>query len=103
MPGDSGSSGVEVVRVDSDADLDAFARHVLRLFESPERRDDVRAGRVRFRLARSGVTPSAPDLADLPVRRIERGAVTEPVVREAAAAGAPPGAGPASRPDPARA
>jgi len=74
---------VERIRIGSDGDLDAFARHLLELFENPKNRHDLKAGRYRFTLA-PGHTP-----VGLPahVRRIERGAVTERCVMAAADAG----------------
>ena len=107
----------ETVNLSTDEDLAAFVTRLLDL--DPETREDVRAGRKRFRLA---VTPSpqAPPVtlspstpvsvvppevhgangsneangqmavngsADRPARRIEHGAVTEKVVRDAARAG----------------
>jgi hypothetical protein len=81
-------AGGEVEEVDlrSDADLDAFVRSLLRRLENPRDRMAIRSGRVRFRL-RSGPTAAAAQ-ASGPVMRVERGAVTERTVREAAAAGA---------------
>ena len=77
----------ETVNLSTDEDLAAFVTRLLDL--DPETREDVRAGRKRFRLA---VTPGpqAPAVngsADRPARRIEHGAVTEKVVRDAARAG----------------
>lgn len=74
---------VESIRIGSDGDLDAFARHLLELFENPKNRQDLRAGRYRFTLT-PGHTPDAPPAH---VRRIERGAVTERCVMAAADAG----------------
>ena len=74
---------VESIRIGSDGDLDAFARHLLELFENPKNRQDLRAGRYRFTFA-PGHTPDAPPGH---VRRIERGAVTERCVMAAADAG----------------
>lgn len=64
----------ETVRIHSDAELDAFVRHLLHLFENPKNRQDLRAGRHRFTLA---AVPMAPAARNEPVCRIERGAVTE--------------------------
>jgi hypothetical protein len=80
----SGSSGeVETVLLRTDADLAAFVSRLLHLFENPKQREDLRAGRLRFRFAPAGV-PGAFQ----PVHRIEKGAVTEATVREAARSGA---------------
>jgi hypothetical protein len=80
----------EHVAIETDADL---ARFVYALIEDPARRDAIRAGRVTFALsrgaARGGGAPlaaAAPAAAG--VIRIERGAVTERKVAEAAKAGA---------------
>src|SRR4029077_16821046 len=45
---------VETVSLRTDADLDAFVKRLLRLFENPQRRDALRAGRLRFRLGGAG-------------------------------------------------
>jgi hypothetical protein len=82
----SGSAEVEDVDLRTDADLDAFVRSLVRRLENPRDRMAIRAGRVRFRL-RSGPA-AAPAAAAGPVMRVERGAVTERTVREAADAGA---------------
>ena len=74
---------VETVSVRTDQELAAFVTRLLHLFENPKHRDDLRAGRLRFRLAEAGVAGSAR-----PAHRIEKGAVTEAAVRDAARAGA---------------
>lgn len=74
-----GDARVETVRVAEDADLDAFARHLLELFENPKNRQDLRAGKYRFRLAQTSAARAAGR-----VRRIEQGAVTERQVKAAA-------------------
>jgi len=71
------------VRIASDADLDGFVRQLLRLFENPKTRADLRAGRLRFRLAGAGRAPAGPA-----TRRIERGAVTERHIAELGDSGA---------------
>ena len=104
----------ETVNLFTDEDLAAFVARLLDL--DPEAREDLRAGRKRFRLAVPAhpQTPQAPSVtqpasvsaasggsgahgpngltavngsAGPPTRRIERGAVTEKVVRDAARAG----------------
>jgi hypothetical protein len=104
----------ETVNLFTDEDLAAFVARLLDL--DPEAREDLRAGRKRFRLAVPShpQTPQAPGVtqtaslsaasggsgahgpngltavngsAGPPTRRIERGAVTEKVVRDAARAG----------------
>ncbi len=67
----------------TDADLAAFVSRLLHLFENPKRREDLRAGRLRFCFA-----PVAAPGSFRPVHRIEKGAVTEAAVREAARSGA---------------
>jgi hypothetical protein len=74
---------VETVSLRSDAELDNFVRRLLQLFENPKHRDALRSGRLRFRLAASATPGSVR-----PAHRVEKGAVTESVVREAARAGA---------------
>jgi hypothetical protein len=97
----------ETVNLSTDEDLAAFVARLLDL--DPQAREDLRAGRRRFRLAVPSYsqTPQAPSApapggsgahgsnrltvvngsAGSPARRIERGAVTEKVVRDAARAG----------------
>ena len=70
------------MRITSDAELAAFARHLLHLFENPKNRADLRAGRLTFRLA--GVQRGSGASA----RRVERGAVTERQIAELAGSGA---------------
>jgi hypothetical protein len=83
----------ETVNLSTDEDLAAFVTRLLDL--DPDQREELRSGRKRFRL---GVTQAAPVAAGAangaeragepaPVRRIERGAVTEAVIRAAARAG----------------
>jgi len=74
---------VETVSVRNDADLDAFVKRLLRLFENPKQRDALRAGRLRFRLAAAAGPGSVQ-----PAHRVDKGAVTEAMVRRAAGAGA---------------
>jgi hypothetical protein len=70
----------DTVRITTDGELDAFVRQLLRLFENPKTRDDLRAGRLSFRLAGNGRGTSA-------MRRIDSGAVTERHVAEMAESG----------------
>jgi hypothetical protein len=93
----------ETVNLSTDQDLAAFVNRLLDL--DPDRREELRSGRKRFRLA-APPAPSVPVAAgragpgsagpvngaerageSTPVRRIERGAVTEAVVTSAARAG----------------
>jgi hypothetical protein len=77
---------VEVVDLRSDADLDAFVRSLVHRFENPRDRMAIRSGKLRFRLGATSALAAAPAAA--PAIRIERGAVTERTVRDAAAQGA---------------
>jgi hypothetical protein len=77
----------ERVDLRTDADLDAFVRSLVRRLENPRDRMAIRSGRLRFRLGAIGAgAGTAPTAA--PAMRIERGAVTERTVRDAATAGA---------------
>jgi hypothetical protein len=85
----------ETVNLSTDEDLAAFVKRLLGL--GPEQREELISGRKRFRLAavplgsalRPAPGPSAPPGPGPgePVRRIERGAVTEAMVRAAARVG----------------
>jgi hypothetical protein len=70
----------DTVRIATDQDLDAFVRHLLRLFENPKTRADLRAGRLSFRLAGNGRGAPA-------TRRIDSGAVTERHIADMADSG----------------
>ena len=83
----------ETVNLSTDEDLAAFVKRLLDL--DPDQREELRSGRKRFRL---GAAPAAPVPASAangaeragestPIRRIERGAVTEAVINRAARAG----------------
>jgi hypothetical protein len=81
-----GVAEVETVSVRTDRELTAFVTRLLRLVENPRRRDDLRTGRLRFRLAPGGAAAAGGSAR--PVHRIDKGAVTEATVRDAARAGA---------------
>lgn len=85
-PSPAAGASVEVVDLRSDADLDAFVRSLVRRLENPRDRMAIRSGKVRFRLGVTAGQGAAPPATT--VRRIEKGAVTERTVRDAAAAGA---------------
>lgn len=68
-----GRKRIETVRLSDDAELDGFVRKLLRLFENPKNRADLKAGRLRFRLA----TRAAGAASGGPVHRVDSGAVTE--------------------------
>jgi hypothetical protein len=76
------AAGAEFVSLESDADLDRFVRALLARCENPQEREAIRSGRLRFTLSRGGATATGG------VVRVERGAVTERKVDEAAKAGA---------------
>jgi hypothetical protein len=84
--GSPSGADVEVVDLRSDADLDAFVRSLVHRFENPRDRMAIRSGKLRFRLGATAGPAAAPAAA--PAIRIERGAVTERTVRDAAAQGA---------------
>jgi hypothetical protein len=77
------TESVETVSLRTDADLAAFVRRLLHLFENPKHRDALRSGRLAFRLA----APAVPGSVQ-PSQRVEKGAVTEAMVVAAAQAGA---------------
>src|SRR6185437_2973098 len=95
-----GLAVTETVSLSTDDDLAAFVKRLLDL--DPGQREELRSGRKRFRLA-SPRAPSVPAGAgqvgaghsigaeragpSAPVRRIERGAVTEAVIAAAGRAG----------------
>ena len=88
-----GLPGNETVNLSTDEDLAAFVKRLLDL--DPDQREELRSGRKRFRLATaSTASPGAgsgpgtgPGPGAPPVRRIERGAVTEAIIKAAARAG----------------
>ena len=67
-----GKNRTETVQLTNDRDLDTFVRKLLRLFESPKTRADLKAGRLSFRLAGASRTSGGGA-----TRRIDSGAVTE--------------------------
>ena len=81
----------ETVNLSTDEDLAAFVRRLLDL--DPDQREELRSGQKRFRLATAAPNPSAssappdPGPGAPPLRRIERGAVTEVMINRAARAG----------------
>jgi hypothetical protein len=85
-PAPPGGADIEVVDLRSDADLDAFVRSLVHRFENPRDRMAIRSGKLRFRLGATAGAAAAP--ASVPAIRIERGAVTERAVRDAAGQGA---------------
>lgn len=74
---------VEEVSLRSDTELQAFVLKLLSMFDNPKQRADLKSGRTRFVLtAGSQVGRTAPS------RRIDKGAVTEAQVKDAARVGA---------------
>jgi hypothetical protein len=82
-PISSPTGEVETILLRNDAELAAFVGRLLHLFENPKARQDLRTGRLRFRLGPASVPGSFQ-----PVHRVDRGAVTEAAVKEAARSGA---------------
>jgi hypothetical protein len=91
--GDAGRGETERVSIASDDDLQRFVQALLVRFERPGDREAIRTGRLRFTLARSGAGAGAAGAGTI---RVERGAVTERKVAEAAKAGARLVLGPAA-------
>jgi len=100
---------VERVAIASDEDLDRFVRALAARLEDPGERSAIRAGRLKFALARDGVgvgheTWVAPGGAGHGptggVLRVERAAVTERTIVAAAAAGQRIVLGPGAVPTP---
>jgi hypothetical protein len=92
-----GDGAAEPVVIDTDDDLQRFVRGLAARLEDPAQREAIRAGRVRFALARGGAATRGPALPGASTRgpavpggviRVDRGAVTERKVAEAAKAGA---------------
>jgi hypothetical protein len=86
-----GENRVEVVSIDTDEDLMAFVRQLISRVANPRDRLAIHTGKLRFALRRrpagaAGGAAAAGSAA--PVTRVEKGAVTERVIRDAASAGA---------------
>jgi hypothetical protein len=85
LPGEgtrnASADDVRRVHVRDDRDLDDLVTQVLNLAEDPARAADLRAGRIRFRLADDSGTgaPAGPTPID-----VDRGAVTERMIQQAA-------------------
>lgn len=82
-----GGATVERVALRTDADLDVFVRALVRRLESPRDRMAILSGTLRFQLA-SVPGAAVANATAAPAIRVEKGAVTERTVREAAKAGA---------------
>jgi len=74
---------LEEVSLRSDTELHAFVLRLLSMFDNPKQRADLKSGRTRFVLT-AGSQPGRT----APSRRIEKGAVTEAQVKDAARVGA---------------
>jgi len=82
-------SSADVVSISSDAELQAFARRIAAATQTE--RDAIVAGTRSFRLAPSAASPAAQTSTSAPsdaIVRVDKGAVTERHVREAADTGA---------------
>jgi hypothetical protein len=78
------TAAAEGISLTSDAELDAFVRRLLQRVENPQERAAIRSGALRFTLTRGASAAAGSTGGE---RRIDHGAVTERLVREAAAAG----------------
>lgn len=84
----AGDQEARQVRIRDDADLADLVRHIADECADDVRRADLAAGRVRYRLlACAAVHTGDADPPAAGVLRVERGAVTERQVREAAKTG----------------
>jgi hypothetical protein len=72
------------VTVRNDGDLRDLVLRVLALAEDPVRRQAMRAGQIRFRLATAADPEAPPGSGDRQTLRIDRGALTERTVAAAA-------------------
>jgi hypothetical protein len=85
--GTAEAESVIAVTVTSDADLQDLVLKVLEHGEDPIRRQAVRAGRIRFRLATTDDPADRLSGRDAQTLRIDRGALTERAVAAAAREG----------------
>jgi hypothetical protein len=92
-----GDARVETVTIDNDDELEAFVRALAARLENPRDRLAVKAGRLRFKLRRMAAAGAPAPAAGASggaaggggeALRIEKGAVTERTVQDAAAKGA---------------
>jgi hypothetical protein len=82
---------VETVRIVSDEDLQTFVRALAGRLENPRDRLAIKTGRLRFALQRAataGTLAETPGTDAQEVVRVQKGAVTERHVRDAASRGA---------------
>jgi hypothetical protein len=94
LPGTADGT-VETVRIDNDEDLQTFVRALAGRLESPRDRLAIKSGRLRFALQRGAATATAtvtsaetPGTDAQEVVRVQKGAVTERHVQDAASRGA---------------
>ena len=78
----------ERVTLESDEDLAGFVLALLARFEDEGERSAIRSGRVRFALDRPGADRRAAGGGAAGTVRVDRGAVTERIVEQAAKEGA---------------
>jgi hypothetical protein len=82
---------VETVRIDNDEDLQTFVRALAARLVNPRDRLAIKVGRLRFALQRPARTGTSPEPSGADARevvRVQRGAVTERQVQDAASRGA---------------
>lgn len=84
----SGGASDETVVLTNDAELEAFVRRVAVLCEDPAEREALRSGSRRFHLAGHPTSSATAPASAAAVVRVDKGAVTERHVREAASQGA---------------
>jgi hypothetical protein len=92
LPGPADGT-VETVRIDNDEDLQTFVRALAGRLENPRDRLAIKSGRLRFALRRGAATATAtsaetPGTEAQEVVRVQKGAVTERHVQDAASRGA---------------
>jgi hypothetical protein len=78
---------VEIVTIDDDEQLEAFVRALAGRLENPRDRLAIKAGQLRFKLRRTAAAGTSGG-AEAETVRIEKGAVTERTVQDAAGRGA---------------
>jgi hypothetical protein len=89
-PAPAGEARLEAVTIETNEDLDQFIRRLMSRLENPRERLAIRTGQLRFELRRSPAAAAAAASAggsSGPATRIEKGAVTERMIRTAAAEG----------------
>jgi hypothetical protein len=84
----SGAASDETVVLSNGAELEAFVRRIAVLCEDPAEREALRSGSRRFHLAGHPAPSTSVPAPAAAVVRVDKGAVTERHVREAASEGA---------------